>query len=114
LLVLVAAGAPPPTDADGPGTPDVNGTLLALDAPANATAPVDPAGIAVVFEGLRSLWTVLAITKMEVMIAEKLENVLVDNVDNATCNQEIWRNNLSVVDKDRSIQDADRNVISLH
>jgi hypothetical protein len=55
LLVFVTAAAPPPVDAAGEGTPEVNGKPLALDAPEKATAPAVAEGVAVVLDGLRSL-----------------------------------------------------------
>jgi hypothetical protein len=56
LLVFVTAAAPPPVDAAGEGTPEVNGKLLALDAPEKATAPAVAEGAAAVLDGLISLY----------------------------------------------------------
>lgn len=55
VLVPVAPATPPPVLWAGDGTPEVNGVSLALDAPENPTTPLEPDGMAVVLDGLRTL-----------------------------------------------------------
>lgn len=108
-LRLEEALGPGATVAVGVATPEVKGTLDALDAPLKAGAPAvaEAIGEAVLFIGLRTLND--DVSKWSPTV-QSVYNSLINHVDDAIGNQNIWSYDLCAIDEDRTVLNANREI----